>query len=102
MKDLNVLQAMRRYLLKHTVQMVHIQWTTEMKDRIDVLDWDKLSMYDQDDLLPTIKIDKSATVTDKGATKSVTYCHYLEFQTWLTKRCTRMVDTCFSLLFHEL
>jgi hypothetical protein len=22
-----------------------------MKDRIDVLDWDKLSMYDQDDLL---------------------------------------------------
>jgi hypothetical protein len=22
-----------------------------MKDRIDILDWDKLSMYDQDDLL---------------------------------------------------
>jgi hypothetical protein len=50
-KDQNELQAMRRYLLKHTVQMVHIQWTTEMKDRIDVLNWDKLSMYDQDDLL---------------------------------------------------
>ena len=44
-------QAMRRYLLRHIVQLVQFQSTTEMKDRIDVLDWDKLSMYDQDDLL---------------------------------------------------
>ena len=45
------LQAMRRYLLKHTVLLVHFQSTTEMKDRIDVLDLDMLSTYDQDDLL---------------------------------------------------
>jgi hypothetical protein len=50
-KDLNGLQAMRRYLLKHTVVLVHFEYPTEMKDRIDVLDWDKLSMYGQDDLL---------------------------------------------------
>ena len=42
---------MSRYLLKHTVVLVHFESPTEMKDRIDVLDWDKLSMYDQDDLL---------------------------------------------------
>jgi hypothetical protein len=48
-KDQNELQAMRRYLLIHTVVLVH--FATEMKDRIDVLDWDKFSMYDQDDLL---------------------------------------------------
>ncbi len=41
---------MRRYLLKHTVQMVLGPSTTEMKDRIDVLDLDKLSKYGQDDL----------------------------------------------------
>ena len=50
MKDQNELQAMRRYLLKHTVQMVQFKSTTEMKDRIDVPDLDMLSMYDQDDL----------------------------------------------------
>ena len=41
---------MSRYLLKHIVVLVQFQSTTEMKDRIDVLAWDKLSMYDQDDL----------------------------------------------------
>ena len=51
LKDQSELQAMRRYLLKHTLQMVQTQSTTEMKDRIDVLDLDMLSMYDQDDLL---------------------------------------------------
>ena len=50
MKDLNGLQAMRKYLLKHTVGWVQIQSTTEMKDRTHVLDWDKLSTYGQDDL----------------------------------------------------
>ena len=42
---------MHKDLLKHTVQMVQFQSTTEMKERNDVPDWDKLSMYDQDDLL---------------------------------------------------
>lgn len=42
---------MSRYLLKHTVLLVHFESPTEMKDRIDVLDWDKLSMYDRDDSL---------------------------------------------------
>ncbi len=51
MKDQNELQAMSRYLLKHTLQMVQFQSTTEMRDRIDVLDLDMLSTYDQDDLL---------------------------------------------------
>jgi hypothetical protein len=50
-KDQNELQAMRKYPLKHTLQMVRFQSTTEMKDRIDVLDLDKLSTYGQDDLL---------------------------------------------------
>ena len=42
---------MSRCLLKHTVLLVHFESPTEMKDRIDVLDWDKLSMYDRDDSL---------------------------------------------------
>jgi hypothetical protein len=42
----NELQAMSRYLLKHTVVLDHFEYSAEMKDRIDVLDWDKLSMYD--------------------------------------------------------
>ena len=42
---------MHKDLLKHTVLLVHFQSTTEMKDRTHVLDWDKLSKYDQDDLL---------------------------------------------------
>jgi hypothetical protein len=61
-KDLNVLQAMRRYLLKHTLQMVQIQSTTEMKDRTHVLDWDKLSMYDQDDLPPSVFVARETLV----------------------------------------
>jgi hypothetical protein len=51
MKDQNEPQAMCRYLLKHTVVLVHFESPAEMKDRIDVLDWDKLSVYDQDALL---------------------------------------------------
>jgi hypothetical protein len=49
-KDPNEPQAIYRYLLKHKVQLVQLQSTIEMKDRIDVLDWDKLSMYGQDGL----------------------------------------------------
>jgi hypothetical protein len=40
---------MRRYLLKHTVVLVHFS-PTEMMDKIHVLDLDKLSMYGQDAL----------------------------------------------------
>ncbi len=39
---------MRKGLPKHKVQLVQLQSTTEMKCRIDVLDWGMLSMYDQD------------------------------------------------------
>jgi hypothetical protein len=49
LKDQNELQAMSRYLLKHTVVLVHFLLSTEMKDRNGVLDRDKLLMYDQDD-----------------------------------------------------
>ena len=42
---------MRRDLLKHTVVLVQFHSPTEMKDKIDVLDLDMLSTYDQDDLL---------------------------------------------------
>ena len=62
MKDQNELQAIRKYLLKHTVQLVQFKWTTEMKDRIDVLDWDKLSMYDQDDLLQLASVARETLV----------------------------------------
>jgi hypothetical protein len=41
---------MSRYLLKHTAVLVRFESPTEMKDRIAVLDWDKLSRYDEDDL----------------------------------------------------
>lgn len=41
---------MHRDLLKHIVLLVQFQWTTETKGRIDVLDWDTLSTYGQDDL----------------------------------------------------
>jgi hypothetical protein len=49
-KDQNVIQAMHKDLLKHTVVWVRLQSTTEMKDRMHVLDWDMLSMYGQDAL----------------------------------------------------
>ena len=41
-------------LLKHTVILVQFQSTTEMKDRMHVPDWDKLSTYGQDDLLQSV------------------------------------------------
>jgi hypothetical protein len=42
---------MNKDLLKHKVQLVHFESPTEVKDRIHVLDLDRLSMYDRDDLL---------------------------------------------------
>ena len=65
MKDQNELQAMSKYLLKHTVVLVQFQSPTEMKDRIDVLDLDKLSTYDQDDLLQSAFVAKE-TIVDWG------------------------------------
>jgi hypothetical protein len=50
-KDQNELQAMRKDLLTHTVVLAHMWSSIEMKGKIDVLDWDKLLRYDQDDLL---------------------------------------------------
>ena len=62
MKDLNELQAMRKDLLKHTVLSVQFQSTTEMRDRIDVLDLDKLSKYGQDDLHQLVFVARETLV----------------------------------------
>jgi len=48
---------MSRYLLRHTAVLVRFESPTEMKDRIDVLDWDRLSRYDQDDLLQLAQLN---------------------------------------------
>lgn len=56
MKDRNELQAMSKYLLKHTVVLVQFHSPTEMKDKIDVLDLDMLSTYDQDDLIQSVLV----------------------------------------------
>ena len=58
----NELQAMRKDLLKHIVVLVQFQSTTEMKDRIHVLDWDMLSTYDQDDLLQSVFVAREMLV----------------------------------------
>jgi hypothetical protein len=42
--------------------MVRIQWTTEMKDRIHVLDLDMLSMYGHDDLLQSVFVVRETLV----------------------------------------
>ena len=53
---------MSKYLLKHTVLLVQFQSTTEMKDRIYVLDLDMLSMYGQDDLLQSVFVARETLV----------------------------------------
>ena len=53
---------MHKDLLKHTVVLVHLQSTTEMKDRIHVLDLDKLSTYGQDDLLQSVFVAREMLV----------------------------------------
>ena len=67
MKDLNELQAMNKGLLKHTAVLAQILLTTETKDRIDVLDLDKSSMYGQDALhqLAFVAIEMSSTRKNK-------------------------------------
>ncbi|MGA6990692.1 MAG: hypothetical protein WBX81_09770 [Nitrososphaeraceae archaeon] len=49
MKAQNELQAMNKDLLKHTLVWVQLLLSTEMRDRINVLNLGKLSMYDQYD-----------------------------------------------------
>ena len=61
-KGPNELQAMRKDLLKHMVVQVQLQSTTEMKGRIDVLDWGMLSMYDQDDSHQSIFVARETLV----------------------------------------
>jgi hypothetical protein len=61
-KDQNEPQAMHTNLLKHTVVLVQFQSTTEMKDRRNVPDWDKLSTYDQDDLLQSVFVAREMLV----------------------------------------
>ena len=53
---------MRRYLLKHTVLLVQFQSTTEMRDRIHVLDLNMLSTYGQDDLLQSVFVVRETLV----------------------------------------
>gem|GEM_PF-5153441 len=62
MKDQNEVQAMRKDLPTHTVQLVQFQSTTEMKDRTNVPDWDKLSTYGQDDLLQSVFVVRQTLV----------------------------------------
>ena len=62
MKDQNEVQAMRKDLPTHTVQLVQFQSTTEMKDRTNVPDWDKLSTYGQDDLLQSVFVVRETLV----------------------------------------
>ena len=50
MKAQNELQAMNKDLLKHTLVWIQLLLSTEMRDRINVLNLGELSMYDQDDL----------------------------------------------------
>jgi hypothetical protein len=61
-RDLNEIQAMSKDLLKHKAQKVQLQFSIEMKDRIDVLDLDKLSTYDQDDLLQSVFVVRETLV----------------------------------------
>jgi len=60
---------MRKYLLKHTVGWVQFQSTIEMKDRTHVLDWDKLSMYDQDALYQSVFVARE-TLVETGLSES--------------------------------
>jgi hypothetical protein len=45
-----------------SVQLVQFQWTTEMKNRIHILDWDMLSVYGQDDSHQSVFVAKEMLV----------------------------------------
>ena len=53
-------------LLKNTVGSVQFQSTTQMKDRIHVLNSDKLSMYGQDDLLQSVFVARETLVEQES------------------------------------
>jgi hypothetical protein len=61
-KDPNELQAMNKGLLRHTVVLVQLQSSIETKDRINVLNSDKLSIYGQDDLVPLVFVARERLV----------------------------------------
>jgi hypothetical protein len=61
-KDLNDLQAIHKDLPKHIAVLAQILLTTEMKDRGDVLDWDKLSTSGQDDLFQLVFVAEGTLV----------------------------------------
>jgi len=56
------LQAMNKDPPKHTRVWVHFLLSIEMKGRNDVLDWDKLSTYDQGDLLQLAFVERETLV----------------------------------------
>lgn len=64
---------MRKDPPTHTVQLVHFEFPTEMKDRSDVLDWDKLSTYDQDDLLQLAFVARE-TLVELGGQRIILTC----------------------------
>jgi hypothetical protein len=62
-KDLNELQAMNRYLLKHTALFLLLPLcSTEMKDRTHDQELDMLSTYDQDDLNQSVFVAREMPV----------------------------------------
>ena len=62
MKDQNEIRAMNKDLLKHKVQLVHLQRTTETKGRNCAPDWDMLSMYGQGDLRQLVFVVRETLV----------------------------------------
>ena len=53
---------MSRYLLKHTLVWVQLLLSTKMRDRGDVLNWDKLSKCDLDDLVQSVFVARETLV----------------------------------------
>ena len=53
---------MHKDLLKHILVLALCQSAIETKDRIDVLDLDILSMYDQDDLIQSVFAEEEKIV----------------------------------------
>ena len=64
---------MHKDLLKHILVLALCQSAIETKDRIDVLDLDILSMYDQDDLIQSVFAEEEKIV------ELVFVCHFLHW-----------------------
>jgi hypothetical protein len=72
------MKAMHKDLLKHTAVLVRLQYSIEMRDRIDVLNSDKLSRHDQDDLSQLVFAEGDALVERESVYH---FLHWvLEFQ----------------------